>query len=278
MALKLGLTREQLATFLKDPEQIKQFERLFNAVDQTVTVILPAIDTDAGIGESQAQEAISSIASLGQAVGAQIGGLQAGVDHLTAQLTELAAEVQGIESRQDDTLSGRIERLQDEVDGLAALAVVQSAPKRRRIGNFYDTTTQTAAAINTAYAITFNTTDISDGVYVGSPTSRVYVDTEATYNFQFSAQFDNTSGGNHLVFIWYRLNGVDVANSASQVRLKGTDGELVAAWNFVAKLKAGDYFELMWSVSDTAVQVVAQAAAAPVPAIPSAILSVVTAD
>lgn len=278
MAIKLGLTREQLATFLKDPEQIKQFERLFTAVDQTVTVILPAIDTDAGIGESQAQEAISSIASLGQVVGAQIGDLQAGVDHLTAQLVDLAAEVQGIESRQDDTLSGRIERLQDEVDGLAALALVQSAPKRRRLGNFSDTTTQTAAAINTAYAITFNTTDVSDGVYIGSPTSRVYVDTEATYNFQFSVQLDNTSGGNHLVFLWYRVNGVDIANSASQVRLKGTDGELVAAWNFVAKLKAGDYFELMWSVNDTSVQVVAQAAAAPVPAIPSAILSVVTAD
>lgn len=278
MAIKLGLTRDQLATFLKDPEQIKQFEQLFRTVDQTVTIILPAIDTDAGIGESQAQEAISSVASLGQSVGAQIGGLQAGVDHLTAQLTELTAEVQGIESRHDDTLSGRIERLQDEVDGLAALALVQSAPKRRRIGNFYDTTTQTAAAINTAYALTFNSTDISDGVYIGSPTSRIYVDTEATYNFQFSTQLDNTSGGSHLIFVWYRLNGVDVANSASQVRLKGTDGELVAAWNFVTKLKAGDYFELMWSVSDVSVQVVAQTATAPVPAIPSIILSVVTAD
>lgn len=278
MAIKLGLTRDQLATFLKDPEQIKQFEQLFRTVDQTVTIILPAIDTDAGIGESQTQEAISSVASLGQSVGAQIGCLQAGVDHLTAQLTELTAEVQGIESRHDDTLSGRIERLQDEVNGLAALALVQSAPKRRRIGNFYDTTTQTAAAINTAYAITFNSTDISDGVYIGSPTSRIYVDTEATYNFQFSTQLDNTSGGSHLIFVWYRVNGVDVANSASQVRLKGTDGELVAAWNFVTKLKAGDYFELMWSVTDVAVQVVAQAATAPVPAIPSIILSVVTAD
>jgi hypothetical protein len=76
--------------------------------------------------------------------------------------------------------------------------------------------------------------------------------------------------------LWYRINGVDVANSASQVRLKGTDGELVAAWNFVTRLKGGDYAELMYSVSDTAVQVVAQAAAAPVPAIPSVILSVTT--
>jgi hypothetical protein len=278
MANKLGLTRDQLASFLKDPEQIKQFEKLFSAVDQTITVILPAIDTDAGIGESQAQEAAGLINALGQAVTAQIGSLQSATDQLTAQLVELAAEVQGIESRQDETITGRIERLRDEIDGLSSLVTVQTPPKRRRLGNFYDTTTQTAAVINTAYAITFNTSDLSDGVYIGSPSSRVYVDTEATYNFQFSAQLDNTSGGSHLIFIWYRVNGADVANSASQVRLKGTDGELVAAWNFAVKLKAGDYFELMWSVDDLSVQMVAQAAAAPVPGIPSAILSVITAD
>lgn len=278
MANKLGLTRDQLASFLKDPEQIKQFEKLFSAVDQTITVILPAIDTDAGIGESQAQEAAGLINALGQAVTAQIGSLEATSAQIAAQVAELAAEVQGIESRQDETITGRIKRLQDDIDGLSSLVAVQHHPKRRRLGNFYDTTTQTAAVINTAYAITFNTSDVSDGVYIGSPSSRVYVDTEATYNFQFSAQLDNTSGGNHLAYVWYRVNGSDVANSASQVRLKGSDGELVAAWNFVTKLRAGDYFELMWSVSDTAVQLVAQAAAAPVPAIPSAILSVTTAD
>jgi hypothetical protein len=278
MANKLGLTRDQLATFLKDPEQIKQFEKLFSAVDQTVTVILPAIDTDAGIGESQAQEAAGLINALGQAATAQIGSLQSATDQLTAQLIELAAEVQGIESRQDETITGRLKRLQDEIDGLSSLVTVQTPPKRRRLGNFYDTTTQTAAVINTAYAITFNTTDLSEGVYIGSPTSRVYVDTEATYNFQFSAQTDNTSGSNHIAYFWYRVNGVNVANSASQIRLKGSDAELIAAWNFVVKLKAGDYFELMWAVSNTAVELSAQAAAAPVPAIPSVILSVITAD
>jgi hypothetical protein len=94
------------------------------------------------------------------------------------------------------------------------------------------------------------------------------------YDIQFSAQLDNTSGGSHLIFIWLRVNGVDVANSASQVRLKGTDGELVAAWNFVQNFNAGDYFELMWSVDNTSVQVLSQAAVAPVPAIPSIILTV----
>lgn len=164
-----------------------------------------------------------------------------------------------------------------QVPALTATDNIEPAPLeliRHTYGSFYDTTTQTPAAINTAYAITFNTTDLSYGVYIGSPTSRIYVIADGVYNFQFSAQVDNTSGGNHLIYIWYRVNGVDATYSASQVRLKGTDGELVAAWNFMVKLKAGDYFELMYSADDTSVQILAQAAAAPVPAIPSVILTV----
>lgn len=178
------------------------------------------------------------------------------------------------------TIDSRTNYAQDFMSRVNNLIEMQSvAPpvqplSVKRYGAFYDTTTQTAAAINTAYAITFNTTDIAFGVYIGATTSQIYVTTEGVYNFQFSAQLDNTSGGNHLAYIWVRVNGTDVAQSASQIRLKGTDGELVAAWNFVLSLKPDDYFELMWAVSDTAVQLTAQAAAAPVPAIPSVILTV----
>lgn len=143
-----------------------------------------------------------------------------------------------------------------------------------RYGSFYDTTTQTAAAINTAYAITYNTTDLSQGVRIGTPTSRVYVDRPNVYNIQFSAQLDKTSGGVALFWIWLRKNGTDVANSATQIRIQGNDAETVAAWNFLLQLNAGDYFELMWAVADTSVQISASAAAAPVPAIPSIILTV----
>ena len=143
-----------------------------------------------------------------------------------------------------------------------------------RYGAFYDTSTQTPAAINTAYAITLNTTDVSLGVYRGATTSQVFVTEAGVYSIAFSAQLDNTSGGSHVIYIWLRVNGADVANSASQVRLKGTDGELVAAWSFMQTLKAGDYIEIMYSTSDTSVQILAQAAAAPVPGIPSMILTV----
>ena len=143
-----------------------------------------------------------------------------------------------------------------------------------RYGSFYDTTTQTAAAINTAYAMTFNSTDLSSGVTVGSPTSRIYVDTANVYNIQFSAQLDKTAGGVGLVYIWLRKNGTNVPSSASQVRIQGNNAETVAAWNFLLQMNAGDYFELMWEVDDTSVQIITDVASAVHPAIPSVILTV----
>jgi len=205
------------------------------------------------------------------------------------QFDEVLKQIQALESAAVATPNGEtakeLQALQSSplpewfgelVKRVEALECLPPPPQARlpRYGTFYDTTTQTAAAINTAYPITFNTTDLSFGVYRGVTTSQIYVDTPGVYDFQFSAQLDNTSGGNHLAYIWCRINGVDVAQSASQVRLKGNDGELVAAWNFVLSMNAGDYFELVWSVNDTAVQIIALAAAAPVPAIPSVLLTV----
>lgn len=143
-----------------------------------------------------------------------------------------------------------------------------------RYGSFYDTSTQTAAAINTAYPITLNSTALSNGVYIGSTTSRVYVDRIGTYNFQFSLQLKKASATAKEVYIWYRVNGVDAANSATQVTLQGSNAAAVAAWNFVVPMNAGDYFELVWSTDDTGCQIVSIASSGPVPAIPSVILTV----
>lgn len=143
-----------------------------------------------------------------------------------------------------------------------------------RYGYFYDTTTQTAAAINTAYGMTFNSVGFQRGVTIGSPTSRIYTDRPGFYNIQFSAQLDKTSGGTAYVYIWLRLNGVDVPYSASEIRIQGNDAEIVAAWNFVEQLNAGDYFELMWSTTSTDCVLLSRVASAPVPGIPSVILTV----
>lgn len=167
-----------------------------------------------------------------------------------------------------------VDVLASEVQALALVPPQTPQLERLRYGSFYDTTDQTAAVINTAYAMTFNSTDLSQGVYIGSPTSRVYVDTANVYNIQFSAQLLNAAGGAHNAWIWLRKNGTDLANSATTVRVQGNNTELVAAWNFLLSMNAGDYFELMWEVSDTSVSLFHDAATAVHPAIPSIILTV----
>lgn len=196
---------------------------------------------------------------------------------LLSSVAELAKQVQAAELSAEaamQALVSQVANLANDVQALALTPPVTPNLKRTAFGSFHDSTTQTAAVVNTAYALTFNTTDLSNGVYIGSPTSRIYVDRLNTYNIQFSAQLDNTGVGNHLVYIWLRVNGTNVPNSAGKVRLQGITAESITAWNYVYTLNAGDYFELMWSVSNTTVRMLAEPAAAPVPAIPSIILTV----
>jgi len=143
-----------------------------------------------------------------------------------------------------------------------------------RSGAFYDTTTQSAAAINTAYAITINNTSLTQGVSIGTPTSRVYVDRTGSYNIQFSLQLVSISAASKDVYIWADVNGTSVAQSATRITMAGASNSYVAAWNFVIRMSAGDYFRLMWSTSDTNVLIGAVAASAPGPDIPSVILTV----
>lgn len=221
-----------------------------------------------------APNANSLLASYDAVFGDAVQGLasqpsSASVDDIAAIQTQL----QALQSQIAEATAGDIGVLQS---GLQALALAPPPKEFRtpRYGSFYDMTDQVAALANTAYGMTYNTTDLSQGVYVGSPTSRVYVDTANIYNIQFSAEFINTSGGTANAWIWLRKNGTDVPDSASTIRVQGNNTELVAAWNFLLRMNAGDYFEIMWEVSDVALSLHADPATAVHPAIPSIILTV----
>jgi hypothetical protein len=204
------------------------------------------------------------------------------VTQIPASRVPLTEDTGGIITREWYRFFQNVFNLTSAGNNTVSLSDLQKGPSNAdsmfvvapRYGSFFDSTTQTAALANTAYGMTFNNTDLSYGVELGSPTSRVFVRSEGVYNIQFSAQLDNTSGGTHFTYIWLRVNGTDVPNSASKIRLQGNNAETIAAWNFVYKFKSGDYFELMWSVSDVAMILLAEPAAGVVPAIPSIILTV----
>lgn len=145
-------------------------------------------------------------------------------------------------------------------------------------GAFQDSTDQVAASTTAAYAITYNTTDYSNGITL-SNSSRLNVTSPGVYNVQFSIQFANEDTQIQDVDVWFRKNGTDVAGSNSKFSVPnshgGTDGHLIAALNFFIELAAGDYIEIMWATSSTLVVIEHLAAqTTPTrPATPSVILT-----
>ncbi len=298
---KLNLTRDQLATFLKDHEAIKQFERLFAVADAVAPDSdTPGISVQAGNAQAAAEQAIAMVLALADAVLSSCAVIDAKASQSIGQIAQLNEEsstaLATVENKANQALQ-LIAQLSQAVNDLAAsssqsgytLAMLaklsadveglQSGPpvrefKRARYGQFYDTTIQLAGAINTPKAITFNTTDVSRGVFLGSSTSRVYVDTEGVYNFLFSIQLDKTSGGTGIFWVWPRINGVNVPDSNSQVQIQGNNAEQLVTVGYFFELKAGDYVEIMFAVNDISVQVEAFPASAFYPSIPSIILTV----
>jgi hypothetical protein len=264
------LLRSELAKFLPSQRAIRAFEQLFDIVPSEInsnSTLIEETSINAQNADSRAQQAVSAIARLADAV-----ELLALAPPSTSATTDfdIAPPVMQFNVQSDVAPPITIYNSQSDI-----IPPVINEVRRKRYGAFYSTITQTAAAVNTAYPMTLNTTDpFSFGVYIGTPTSRVYVDTEGLYNFQFSAQLAKTTGGVGAFFIWPRVNNVDIANSATKIRIQGNNAECVAAWNFVLAVNAGDYFELMWSTDDLNCQIFASAASSPVPAIPSVILTV----
>lgn len=149
-------------------------------------------------------------------------------------------------------------------------------------GAWQDTTTQSAAASNTGYAMKFNTVDLSNGVSVvtnGSDLTRITFANTGIYNLQFSAQFQNSSALDEDVTIWLRMNGVDVAGSSGFVAViakhAGTDGHVIVSWNYLLDVVAGQYYELIWSTTNhTSITMQFYAAGSPPPSAASVIATV----
>lgn len=140
--------------------------------------------------------------------------------------------------------------------------------------SYFDTTTQTNPVADAVNLFTYNSVISEFQITRGTPTSKIYFTNTGLYNIQFSAQLDKTGGSASAVYIWPRVNGVNLPNSATKIVIDGPNSEIVAAWNFVLVLQANDYFELAWQSSDTDVVIREEAASGNVPEIPSIILTV----
>ncbi len=172
----------------------------------------------------------------------------------------------------------------DTALGIADIAVLQAQVSAQDVlppllpaapayyGTFVDVSLQTAAVINTAYPVEFDTPVVQFGVRIASA-SRITFNSAGRYllNVTLSAQLNAAPAGN--LSVWLRIDGsTSVTNSATLTQVAAPT-TLTRA--FLVDVAAGQYVEVMWAVSDTDIRLQAAAAAAPVPAVPSASLTVV---
>jgi hypothetical protein len=145
-------------------------------------------------------------------------------------------------------------------------------------GSFYDTTTQTNPVANIARSMSFNSTDITNGVSISGSTSpfNTYIKTTnaGVYNIQFSAQVDKTDGGTDDIVIWLRKNGIDLTDTATTLTLPTNNSKVVAAWNWFVTSAANDYYQIIWRSDDTDLRLLAEPISVNHPGIPSVILTV----
>lgn len=140
-------------------------------------------------------------------------------------------------------------------------------------GVFSSLVTQTPPSINVPHNVHFENTDISSGIRIVD-TNKITTDNAGLYSFDFRLQLTSTNSSQKDMYIWARKNGVDIPRSNSKVTLVGNGVELVPSWSFSVSMQIGDYFELMYAVTDLAISINAPAATTFAPATPSATLRV----
>jgi len=158
----------------------------------------------------------------------------------------------------------------------SADAISDAAP----YGLFLNNTDQFAASTTATAVVEFDSEEFSNGVYLDNDTE-VYVENYGIYNVQFSAQLANNANDQQYAEIWFRVNNVDIPNSASRFDIAarksaGVKSHVVGTVNTFLELFPGDYVELAGTVSSTDVSLEHFPAdvVLPRPAIPAVIFSV----
>lgn len=140
-------------------------------------------------------------------------------------------------------------------------------------GLFFSTVDQTASLANTAYAITYPTTYLSNNISIDS-NSRITVVKPGVYSFTITAQLISTNSSAKTFYMWINRGGDDIGYSTRAVTLSSNGEASEVTWDFIIDIPdpATDYIEMYWSTTDTALRLDATTATSPHPGIPSVVM------
>jgi hypothetical protein len=142
-------------------------------------------------------------------------------------------------------------------------------------GAFVDYNDHTAAAIETAYALTWGTEVYSNGVAIDDTvTSRINFTNSGKYYIHFTAQLNSQSANAKTFWFFPKINGTDISGSTMRITLHDNDEAKTIARAAIFEVNAGDYLEAFWAVDSTDTALKTYAAESFCPAVPSITLMV----
>jgi len=144
-------------------------------------------------------------------------------------------------------------------------------------GLFLNRQDQNYAANDTAYAIEFDWTYLSNGVRLRTGSvSEIEVLVNGVYNFQYTGQILASTGSKTEIALWISRNNVDIPYSTRINTIQSNGHYFEVNWNFDIDLAAGEYIEMRTSIDDhaPAIDLKAFAATSPYPAGASSVLTV----
>jgi hypothetical protein len=116
----------------------------------------------------------------------------------------------------------------------------------------YVSEAQPVPSPTTPLTVAMTSIDVSNQVTIDPlDNTKVVYEFPGYYNIQFSAQLISFANTIDNVTMWFRQNGVDIANSAGIISIPtihaGIAGTAIVSWNLVIPINAGDYVQLMMS-------------------------------
>lgn len=162
--------------------------------------------------------------------------------------------------------------------GNSANALPFASVSGRAYLSAYDTNDQ-AGSVSAATPVKIGTTSLAQGISItnngsGNPT-RITFAAAGVYMVAPSLQIANSAASDYNITVWFRKNGVDIANSATSITVPkvGDGGNAFFQIVTYEQVTADQYIEIMWLPGNVAITLEHTAAGAIAPAIPSVILA-----
>jgi hypothetical protein len=127
--------------------------------------------------------------------------------------------------------------------------VISNAGSVGYYGAFYDTAAaQTASSTTTAYQVLCGSTAANNGISLAS--NAVTFTNAGKYLYAFSLQIANPNSSISTVTVWFKVNGVDLPDSAGTYGVPAkhgaTNGLSIVGWEQLLVLNAGDVVTMYW--------------------------------